>query len=291
MSGMAEAEIISFAERLKARREELGLSQAQAARELDVARTAYRLWEMEAAKPQPDRWRLISRWLGVSVTTMLLTDDLDTEPLAAARASDAFERAGLAWENPPTSPVDFFAAAHQLIQEGAEDGFLSTDHAQDLTSTFKRIQLEQAGVASEALEPARLYKEFKADTHAPRAAREALAFVASDLPTSVHTVAQLLVSELVTNSVRYGPKRNGKVGVLVDVARERLRVEVTDTAKAVPEPIAPSESGGYGLLLVDRLASRWSTEQAKRGNVTWFELDLVPPGAKPDRDRPSGTAV
>lgn len=282
MSGMAEAEIISFAERLKARREELGLSQAQAARELDVARTAYRLWEMEAAKPQPDRWRLISRWLGVSVTTMLLTDDLDTEPLAAARASDAFERAGLAWENPPTSPVDFFAAAHQLIQEGAENGFLSTDHAQDLTSTFKRIQLEQAGVASEALEPARLYKELKADTHAPSAAREALAFVASDLPTDSLATGQLLVNELVTNSVRHG-QRDGKIGLLIDVARERLRVEVTDTAKEAPKLTPPSETGGYGLALVDQLANRWNTERAKGGNLTWFELDLAHPGAKPGR--------
>jgi transcriptional regulator with XRE-family HTH domain/anti-sigma regulatory factor (Ser/Thr protein kinase) len=286
---MAEAEIVSFAERLKARRQELGLSQAQAARELDVARTAYRLWEMEAAKPQPDRWRLISRWLGVSVTTMLLADELDHEPGTAAPVPAAF--AGLALEDRPTSPAAFFQAAQELIQDGVEKGFLSTEHADELTSTLEQAQQEQGGDASEAWEPARLYKEFKADTHAPRAAREALAFVASDLPTSVHTVAQLLVSELVTNSVRYGPERNGKVGVLVDVARERLRVEVTDTAKAAPEPIAPSESGGYGLVLVVRLASRWSTERDKRGNVTWFELDLVPPGAKPDRDRPSGTAV
>lgn len=53
-------EIISLGRRLKQRRAELGLSQAQAARELDVARTAYRLWEMEAAKPAPDRWRLLA---------------------------------------------------------------------------------------------------------------------------------------------------------------------------------------------------------------------------------------
>ena len=63
---MAQPEhVVSLAERLKSRREQLGISQAQAARELDVARTAYRLWEMEAAKPAPDRWRLISTWLGV----------------------------------------------------------------------------------------------------------------------------------------------------------------------------------------------------------------------------------
>jgi transcriptional regulator with XRE-family HTH domain/anti-sigma regulatory factor (Ser/Thr protein kinase) len=281
---MAEAEIVSFAERLKARRQELGLSQAQAARELDVARTAYRLWEMEAAKPQPDRWRLISRWLGMSVTTMLLADELDNDPGSAARASAALDRAGLAWEDEPTSPTDFFEAAHALVQEGMEKGFVSADHAQELTSMLGRAQQEEGGDASEAWEPARLYKELKADTHAPRAAREALAFVASDLPTDVHAVAQLLVSELVTNSVKYGQQQNGKVGVLIDVARERLRVDVTDTARAAPEMTAPSESGGYGLALVDELATRWNTDRAKRGNATWFEIDLLPPGAKPDRE-------
>src|SRR6185369_16605216 len=50
---------------------------------LDVARTAYRLWEMEAAKPSPDRWRLIAGWLGVSISTMLLGEDLIGEEDAA----------------------------------------------------------------------------------------------------------------------------------------------------------------------------------------------------------------
>jgi transcriptional regulator with XRE-family HTH domain/anti-sigma regulatory factor (Ser/Thr protein kinase) len=281
---MAEAEIVSFAERLKARRQELGLSQAQAARELDVARTAYRLWEMEAAKPQPDRWRLISRWLGVSVTTMLLADELDDHPETAERASAAFDRAGLAWEDGLSSADDFFHAAYALIQEGVEKGHLSAEHAEELTATFGRIQQEHGGEASEAWAPARLYKELNANTHAPRAAREALAFVAGDLPTDVHAVAQLLVSELVTNSVKYGQQRNGKIGVLIDVARERLRVDVTDVGRAAPKIIPPSESGGYGLALVDGLATRWRTERARRGNVTWFELELALPGAEPVRE-------
>jgi transcriptional regulator with XRE-family HTH domain len=92
------AEVVSLGDRLKTRRARLGLSQAQAARELDVARTAYRLWEMEAAKPSPDRWRLISRWLGVSVTTMLLADQLisaeDASASSVAEAHFGGERTG-----------------------------------------------------------------------------------------------------------------------------------------------------------------------------------------------------
>ena len=107
MSEAGVSTVVSLADRLKSRREELGLSQAQAARELDVARTAYRLWEMEAAKPQPDRWRLISRWLGVSVTTMLLADELDSGPETVA-VSEAFARVGRDWDDRIGDPKVFF---------------------------------------------------------------------------------------------------------------------------------------------------------------------------------------
>src|SRR6187551_1449516 len=97
---MASAEVIPLGERLKHRREELGLSQAQAARELDVARTAYRLWEMEAAKPAPDRWRLIAKWLGVSIATMLLAEELidASEAAAADTVSHRAELTGQQWD-------------------------------------------------------------------------------------------------------------------------------------------------------------------------------------------------
>src|SRR3954468_12129771 len=110
-------DVVSIGERLNAPREELGMSQAQAARELDVARTAYRLWEMEAAKPQPDRWRLISRWLGVSVTKMLLADDLEDGSETAA-VSAAFDRAGRKWDEALGDPQAFFTRFRTLVQEG-----------------------------------------------------------------------------------------------------------------------------------------------------------------------------
>ena len=89
MSGVT-ADVIPLGSRLRQRREELGLTQAQAARQLGVARTAYRLWEMEAAKPAPDRWRTIARWLGISMTAMLLAEELldQQEAVEANRAAD-----------------------------------------------------------------------------------------------------------------------------------------------------------------------------------------------------------
>ena len=281
MSDMAE--VVSLAERLKQRRMELGMSQAQAARELDVARTAYRLWEMEAAKPQPDRWRLISRWLGASVTTMLLADELDDADATSVVVSDAFERVGREWDETITLPSEYFARAQRLIQEGVEAGFLDTEDAEGLLSTLREIEEEQSGATFELWEPAKLYKELAADIDSPRTARDAIDFIAGDVPQDSLDNARLLVSELVSNSVKYGPAAHAKIGLQIDVNRNRLRVEVADAAESSPQLTAPSDGGGYGLTLVDQLATRWDTTRTTTGNLTWFEIDLPEPGAKPER--------
>jgi hypothetical protein len=71
--------------------------------------------------------------------------------------------------------------------------------------------------------------------------------------------------------------------VSIDVSRERLRVEVIDTGAESPRQRASDEAGHHGLLLVEALASRWRTSRIAGGNVTWFEIDLAQPGARPER--------
>ena len=134
----------SLAERLKARREVLGISQSQAARELDVARTAYRLWELEAARPAPDRWRLVARWLGVSMTTLLLAEGLITEDerSEAKSASDRYEAAmgetsDLAAER---EEGDFFRQAQSFIDRSLEKGLLTAEEAGHFRDVFDRIK-------------------------------------------------------------------------------------------------------------------------------------------------------
>jgi anti-sigma regulatory factor (Ser/Thr protein kinase)/transcriptional regulator with XRE-family HTH domain len=283
MSDMAEARVISLADRLKNRRTELGLSQAQAARELDVARTAYRLWEMEAAKPQPDRWRLISRWLGVSVTTMLLADELEEEARPDS-ISAAFDRVGREWEEELGDPYAFFVRARDLIQEGAENAFLNTEHAEELLAVLGRVEEERLGVDTELWEPARLHKRLRPTTGASKEARDAVAFVAGDIPADKLHEAQLLTSELVTNSVTHGSSPHATISLEIAVDRDRIRIEVTDRNPGSPQLTKPSETGGYGLALVDQIASRWDISREPGGNLTWFEVDLPSPGAKPERN-------
>ena len=67
-----------------------------------------------------------------------------------------------------------------------------------------------------------------------------------------------------------GRARRGVRGVV----RER-----DDEADTPPRPGPPGRHGGYGLTLVEALASRWNTARDGDRNVTWFELDLPAPGA------------
>src|SRR4051812_6027535 len=106
------ADVIPLGAQLRQRRKELGLTQAQVARNLDVARTAYRLWEIDAARPAPDRWRLIAQWLGVSMTAILFASRLIDESEASA-AEHAARRAGLSalgWDEQSAGHVgDYFS--------------------------------------------------------------------------------------------------------------------------------------------------------------------------------------
>ena len=278
----SSSSVVSIADRLEQRRDELGISQAQAARELDVARTAYRLWEMEAARPAPDRWRLIASWLGVSVTTMLLAEELVTHDEAemAEVTALAFGRSGRDWDvTAATKPGDFFEQARALIGEGTESGDITSEQAEAFAFLIQRIEQERIKMQSNAWAEAELRRSYPATELAPRAARDALAVVVADLPGEQIATGRLLMSELVSNSVRHGPSEAGaKLGIFVGVERNRLRVEVSDASPDSAELRQAGEAGGYGLRFVDALSSRWGSSRDGDLNVTWFELDLPLPG-------------
>ncbi|MEZ0091116.1 SpoIIE family protein phosphatase [Streptacidiphilus sp. EB129] len=92
-----------------------------------------------------------------------------------------------------------------------------------------------------------------------------------DLSTLLDTT-ELLVSELVTNAVRYS---EAPIGLRLTRSRTLL-VEVADP---LPDPPRERESagtdeGGRGLQLVHRLAKRWGTRAEGDGKVVWFEQEL-----------------
>jgi anti-sigma regulatory factor (Ser/Thr protein kinase) len=90
----------------------------------------------------------------------------------------------------------------------------------------------------------------------------------------VTDVTVLLVSELVTNSLRYA---SGPIGVrMYSRAGPSLRVEVSDPLPDPPrERVAePDDEGGRGLQLVALASRRWGTRQGNAGKTVWFELGL-----------------
>ncbi|MEV6651263.1 ATP-binding protein [Streptomyces sp. NPDC051219] len=124
---------------------------------------------------------------------------------------------------------------------------------------------------------------FPAEPDAVRTARHAVrATLRAWGLDGVCDVTVLLVSELVTNSLRYA---SGPIGVRLarlDPAddapsvRAALRVEVSDP---LPDPPLEREAGaedegGRGLHLVAVSAQRWGTRHDLSGKTVWFELAL-----------------
>lgn len=111
------------------------------------------------------------------------------------------------------------------------------------------------------------------DPAAPATARSALRELGETLDTGCAEEVSLLVSELITNSVRYGA--GPTVRLIVDVADGgRLLVSVIDDGRGfvpVQRSRPVTESGGWGLHLVEQLSDRWGVDAGAGG--VWFEVD------------------
>jgi DNA-binding NarL/FixJ family response regulator len=84
-------------------------------------------------------------------------------------------------------------------------------------------------------------------------------------------VIELLVSELVTNSIVHG---HSDVEVSVAVGSDRVRVSVFDSSRDALVRREPNAEGtsGRGLLMLDALAADWGTEFMPGGKSVWFEV-------------------
>ena len=110
------------------------------------------------------------------------------------------------------------------------------------------------------------------DRRAPAHARSALASLTGDINPSLLPDARLLVSELITNSVKYGSGGPVRLEVTSDEP-DHLRVEVIDDGVGFV-PVARArertEVGGWGLHMVEELSDRWGVHEGS--THVWFEL-------------------
>ncbi|MFB7941950.1 SpoIIE family protein phosphatase, partial [Streptomyces sp. NPDC056049] len=92
---------------------------------------------------------------------------------------------------------------------------------------------------------------------------------------------ELILSELITNAVRYGLEPI-KVRLLYGAS---LVCEVSDGSSTAPyiRRAADTDEGGRGLFLVAQYAEKWGTRYSPRGKTIWAAQETAP-GAGPDLD-------
>jgi two-component sensor histidine kinase len=113
-----------------------------------------------------------------------------------------------------------------------------------------------------------------------QAAGEARRLISKLKTNGINTVLEdlaLMVSELVTNSYRYGGLDEGdSIFLHVSKKGKTIRVEIEDPGRGatVPTPRRPTADGGWGLEIVRRTADRWGAHKGTGGTLVWFELDV-----------------
>ncbi|MFF3763701.1 SpoIIE family protein phosphatase [Streptomyces sp. NPDC001922] len=93
---------------------------------------------------------------------------------------------------------------------------------------------------------------------------------------------ELIVSELVTNAVRYGTPP-----ISLRIIRDRTLIcEVSDGTSTSPHlrRARSTDEGGRGLFLVAQCAQRWGTRYTAGGKTIWAEQPLPPAPAEPKEE-------
>lgn len=121
---------------------------------------------------------------------------------------------------------------------------------------------------------AELSVELPRTDEAPFLARRELMRLSDRVDPSVLPDVRLLVSELITNSVKYGGE--GPVRLEVKATGGRIRAEIIDQGVGfIPQERDAADLdkvGGWGLHLVKQLTTDWGTYEGS--THVWFEIDL-----------------
>jgi anti-sigma regulatory factor (Ser/Thr protein kinase) len=116
--------------------------------------------------------------------------------------------------------------------------------------------------------------ELSGNADAAGRARRELSRLRSDLDPPLLESARLLITELVTNSVRHAEATT--IGLAVAVTPTEVCVEVSNPGGGFEaRPSGPDDADtGWGLFLVDRLSDDWGVSQDDGSDYqrVWFQL-------------------
>jgi serine/threonine-protein kinase RsbW len=223
---------------------------------------------------------------------------MHTDPQAATNGSSS------PFQAPPSAPdardalqpyrrqaqvIDALSAAISMLR--ARTSSLKAEIA-ELHAAQERSQLEgryRFGDARQA-NPDEVAVRLGLDDGAPAVARVTVACALHDkgVADAVRDTAQLVVTELVTNSVRHSGASAEEaltLRVALSLPARTLRVEVEDSGRdgaVAPRPPDLSGGGGFGLNLIHALSELWGVERVATGGTrVWAQLALGPTAPPP----------
>jgi two-component sensor histidine kinase len=112
--------------------------------------------------------------------------------------------------------------------------------------------------------------ELTADVDAPAVARRRIEEERPTLGACFEDVA-LILSELVSNSVRHATADDPTIAVRVDAESPMIRLEVSDGGAGF-DTSELQRRDGLGLLIVSRLATDWGVD-VETGTTVWVSIE------------------
>jgi anti-sigma regulatory factor (Ser/Thr protein kinase) len=122
----------------------------------------------------------------------------------------------------------------------------------------------------------------ESSAHSVPAARHFAASYVRSLGLGPDAVAdtELVVSELVANAVEHG---EGRIDLRLGLRGTELQIEVRDNGPGRPVPVPVPGPSGYGLRVVDRIATIWGVRPVTGGpgKTVWCRLPAEREGVLP----------
>ncbi len=142
------------------------------------------------------------------------------------------------------------------------------------------VETDDQAAAAPALAGDRLELRlwFAGVTRAPASARASLAVLEPHLGEDRLQSLRLVITELITNSIRHSRiDEQGVVGLDIRLTDGVLRCTVSDPGPGFekPEVVKPHDdrAGGFGLVILDSVSDRWGVARDELFRV-WFELTV-----------------